>query len=81
MKNILTTALLLIGLSVTVYCQTTNLTSQDASYTIGFVFTGEIKSPGDSVFSLQYTFAATDVSNLKEANTGRLQRTVPGHIK
>lgn len=65
MKKTTTLALILICLTVTVFGQKSNPIPQEASYTIDFVFTGEVLNRSDSVFALQYTFVATDVQKFR----------------
>jgi hypothetical protein len=48
-------------MTVTVFGQKTGLKPQVASYTLDFVYTGEVQNVIDSVFVLQYTFASADV--------------------
>lgn len=66
MKNTIILSFVLIFATVTVFGQKSELKSKEASYTIDFVFTGEVQNSSDSVFSLQYTFAAADVKKFRE---------------
>ena len=61
MKKFRHITFLLVCLTVTVFGQKPNPIPQEASYTIDFVFTGEVQNRVDSLFALQYTFAAADV--------------------
>ena len=61
MKQKLTITFIMICLTATVFGQKSDPIPQEASYTIDFVFTGEIQNTSDSLFALQYTFATADV--------------------
>jgi hypothetical protein len=65
MKKTITIAFVLICLAATVFGQKSDPVTPEASYTIDFVFTGEVQNSVDSLFALQYTFAATDVQKFR----------------
>lgn len=55
----------MICLTTTVFGQKSDPIPQEASYTIDFVLTGEVQNRVDSLFALQYTFAAADVQKFR----------------
>jgi len=61
---------------VTVFGQKSDPVTRVASYTIDFVFTGEVQNMVDSLFALQYTFAAADVQKF---NTLELEDSKQQH--
>jgi len=65
MKKTITLVFILICLNVISFGQKSMPIQQETSYTIDFVFTGEVLNRSDSVFALQYTFAATDVQKFR----------------